>query len=880
MSTLRSAFATYLRPRRLWLVVLLVAAGAVELLSPVAHGPGHAHALANYMREHHGLYVNPSTVHWLDSHASRFHRSPTMFLAHERGGLDDVYYATAYRGSGTLWGIQHVRNLTRTSSANEDMLLVQGNYAVYTSKVGAFYDALVILDLRGEPAAWTAHWPWHARIQNAITNLQEEGRFQGFGRHRFQIEPAAKTIRLELDTQRVFAYVDHTLITLNPAHPSLHIPARLLSRPTEKGQPGVITWMVDTVRNVPWIGPAPIEWLEHRVFTVKDWFERTYYSLVDTNTSADAIADMGLSSSPSGTLLQATDPELHWPPPSLVPVIRPSARGEGEWVAVANDPFANAFAHAPPAFYQTFVRVDPERTFARVYITLWDPRQVQLHIAMGTKEPESATGETGTGMIPRDPATLRHLVAGFNGGFQALHGEFGMMAERRVYLPPKPWAATVAVFDDGSVGMGSWPAPPDERSYDEQQANEQIPDTMVAMRQNLTSVVEDEVWNPWQRWWWGAAPLAANEQTYIDRSGLCLTKEGFLAFFWGQSMGAEALGQAMLAARCVRGIHLDMNSKHTGFEFYKVFAPSEPRPPLTEALDDSKAEMPMPDAAGYMLRARKAVRTMGTMRFPRWVRRDPRDFFFLTLKPVLPGPDVTFGRQGPIQFSTAGVPHAGWPHAFARACIKLSSEACTWVVRIDPQRAHPQTQPEKGAKILGYINSIKSKHDTNSRFGVVATKTLLGWTYAIGTLAADSGHAQLVLSASPLSATSDAQNGLGIDADGFWVVIQRHARDSVPLMQRFTAMGIQHAAKLTDHGAAMVFVTPQGPVSVEGHAESNLHPEPRLALVANERPAAHVMYPDNTPLPYRRWGYAQGRRVRYFPEGPPRFRAPGMQPNE
>jgi len=66
---------------------------------------------------------------------------------------------------------------------------------------------------------------------------------------------------------------------------------------------------------------------------------------------------------------------------------------------------------------------------------------------------------------------------------------------------------------------------------------------IVEFRQNLTSVVEDGEYNPWGRWWWGAAPLNAREQTYIDRSGLCLTEEGFLVYFWGDSLGRTRSGK-------------------------------------------------------------------------------------------------------------------------------------------------------------------------------------------------------------------------------------------------------------------------------------------------------------------------------------------------
>ena len=34
------------------------------------------------------------------------------------------------------------------------------------------------------------------------------------------------------------------------------------------------------------------------------------------------------------------------------------------------------------------------------------------------------------------------------------------------------------------------------------------------------------------------------------------------------------------------------------------------------------------------------------------------------------------------------------------------------------------------------------------------------------------------------------------------------------------------------------------------------------------------MFPEVEPMPYQRWGFLQGQRVRYFPSGPPRFRTP------
>ncbi|MEZ4248826.1 MAG: hypothetical protein R3B99_11355 [Polyangiales bacterium] len=44
-----------------------------------------------------------------------------------------------------------------------------------------------------------------------------------------------------------------------------------------------------------------------------------------------------------------------------------------------------AYPNAPPGFATTFLQVDPERPFTRVYDRLRDPRQIQLRIMSGTQ---------------------------------------------------------------------------------------------------------------------------------------------------------------------------------------------------------------------------------------------------------------------------------------------------------------------------------------------------------------------------------------------------------------------------------------------------------------------------------------------------------------
>ena len=853
-----------------------------------AHGATLAEALGMALRDR-GLVVDPSCVAVIRGPHGFFRGESVLFAAHAKGELNDIYYADMNRrGTSTVITVRNVTNITRTSSANEEKLLRAGNTVFVASKVGDGFDAFLLLDTRGEPKSLTRGWPLRPRIQNAITNFQETGRFEGFGRKRYGLNEPSQSMDVKNARSNFHIHVDNAEIVVSPFQDAPFEGANIVElRPYEKSQPGVITWIVDTTRNVSWIGPKPIEWLEHTVFAIQDRIQRAKHAVVGSgNEAAEAASDLAVPSvSPETPKKRAelaiSDAESGWPPKKLEPLITPFVEGEGQWIAVADDPFVQSIANAPPAFYQTFLRADPERTYAHIYITIWDPRQVQLHVVPGTREPESATGETGTGLVPRDDETLSHFVAGFNGGFQAMHGEFGMMADGRVYLPPKPWAATVAVYDDGHVAMGSWRAPENERvEFDEESATRQIPDNMIALRQNLTSVVEDGKFNPWGRWWWGAAPEAATEQTYTHRTGLCLTSEGFMAYFWGPNMGPEALGAAMIGARCVRGMHLDMNSKHTGFEFYRLVRRGESMP-ARGPLDDSTFEGPLPNEEGahgeWIVRTRKAVRSMDPMRFPRYVHRDPRDFFYLTLRSILPGPDLDNGTH----FSVNGLPHAGWPHAFAKTDVGSGADAVT-LLRIDPNRAryfatapvdeHGATEQLRGAVLARLTHAPLAPR--SAAFGLWMARSQIGWRFQVGRPMPE-GH--VIIEGAPLSSNPDARAAIGVDANGFWIYAEKNPGSTAQLQSALAHAGVAEAISL-DPTSQLIFCDANACVNLAGEEADADQMQNSSPFYAETQAAAEVLFPDNAPLPYRHWGRLQGTRIRYFKEGAPRFVAPpGVQ---
>ncbi len=801
----------------------------------------------------------------------------------EENAPADLYYVEARLGSdGEVLGVRGLSNLTRTSSGDETTpTLVGEHHAVYLTRVGGQFNAFTVLDLRGEPETITADWPGRARLQNAITNLHDAGRTEGFGRIRYALRPAADDVQVELEDELIAVTADgaRVEVRVDTATPIAGAD-RVEVQPLEKGMPGTITWVVDTVRNLSFVGPEPIAWLESRVFAVKDWVQRRWYSVAgsETDTAAEVAAETGVTAEEARRRLELTTPrpELGWPPPALEPIVRRPAEGEGAWIPIVDDPMVRQYPNAPPHFYSTFLQVDPERPFTRVYIVLWDPRALQLRIMSGTREPESATGETAPGMVPRDPETLSRVVAGFNGGFQSLHGEFGMMSGGRVYLPPKPWSATVAVYDDGRVAMGSWLDPPEgRRHYTEHWATEQIPDGMVEFRQNLTSVVEGDQWNPWRRWYWGAAPQGDEEQVFIDRSGMCLTSEGLMAYFWGKSMGAEELGKAMLATRCVRGLHLDMNQRHTAFELYNAF-PREEAPPLDRRLrSELEFEINVPYARGWRVRGRKLVQSMTPMTFPRYIRRDPRDFFYLTLRPTLPGPDLPLA-EGPLTLQTEGLPHAGWPYAFARAGLPLGDEAPavsrrTWVVRIDPRRATPSLDQEGAGRTLALLPRLFPGRPTApGPLALFAQGELIGRRYVVADEVPDG--AEVILRGEAVS--SSTLVALGVDADGFLVYVERPADGVGPtILEALALAGVEQAIALPDEGrlAFALEAGYAGPDAYEREVDSGAP----LRFVANESPASEVLFPDVAPRPYMYWGPMQDTRVRYLRDGGPgRFQPP------
>jgi hypothetical protein len=707
-----------------------------------------------------------------------------------------------------------------------------------------------VLGLAGRDPAEYSDFTALQRTQIAIANLQQTGQTRGIIHNTFGLQPAVKSAQLEWQADGFLRVVaDGNVIVLDPLRAEALEGADFV-RPTrdERASPGnLITWSVDRVRGLPWFGDERMQWLKAIVFTGLDVANANFAQGTTSVDIKNELGDLGGSTE----VPTFTDPEIGWPPAPMKPVISPNLPGEGSWIALDRDPFITQSPGSPAAFVTSFIRPNVRRADLRVYVTLWDPRQIALHMESGTVEPVSATGERGPGVIPRTPEVMRHVVAAFNGGFQAQHGEYGMQANRIMYLPPKPYGATVMEMRDGSTAFGTWPN------------SSAIPDEVLGYRQNLTALVEFDRFNPWGRTWWGGTPPGWADTIHTARSAVCLTKENFVAYIWSMSLSADDLGGALLAAGCSYGIHLDMNPGHAGFEFYNVMPTSETRPLGRPLQTDWEAEGTVSQMPGWSFRGRRMIKGMGHMNFPRYIHREGRDFFYLTRRTTLPGANIVVpgsskdAAEG--EWRVKGLPQHGFPYAIALTTLRAEPGKPLWrVLRVDPRTLRMGTATPAAAAADGTTPeapTVLSFVGAEGRRGELGLYLHAGG-FVIAKEPPSSDEAALV---SGDRAAGGAKVGVGIhDETGMlhWVapVDLAEGAEAGAILERLgcsTRMFVRGSVRALLGGTLDLAGNP----ATGSTATSS-------RLVRGNAPGAHLMFEDTALVPYSVWQPIQAKRVK------------------
>jgi hypothetical protein len=231
-----------------------------------------------------------------------------------------------------------------------------------------------------------------------------------------------------------------------------------------------------------------------------------------------------------------------WRPIALKPL--GAANGEGLWSNYLQDVDGHTVA------YRTFIQPDPERPFTLVAIVAIDLTRTRLHFVLGTTEPAGENTQSRSGAIPQTDRAANVLLAAFNGGFQARHGQSGAMADGVMALPPKVGFGTLVIYESGRVSLGEW-----------RQGAAITPD-VTAFRQNGPLVIQAGQINPRiynnspQDWGYTVIDVSPTVRTGVGLSA----DEKTLYYFCGPSLSMEALAISMQAAGAWNAIQLDINN--------------------------------------------------------------------------------------------------------------------------------------------------------------------------------------------------------------------------------------------------------------------------------------------------------------------------------
>ena len=242
-------------------------------------------------------------------------------------------------------------------------------------------------------------------------------------------------------------------------------------------------------------------------------------------------------------------------PADLAPFRRSANHSEGVWRP------AGRRVEGTKAVYET--ALIPPGASQPAGIAWMDTRLLSARLYSGSQSPG---GGRHRYTAPVQPASARSLVAAFNGGFIMNAAKGGYYAEGRMIDPLRPGAASLVIYADGSIDVGTWGR------------DLRMTPRVVAVRQNLVALVADgrptarAASADWRQW--GAtcgAISCAHSVPGIEhqwRSGVGVTANGALVYAQGPALAPLQLASLLARAGVVRGMQLDINPDWPIFATY------------------------------------------------------------------------------------------------------------------------------------------------------------------------------------------------------------------------------------------------------------------------------------------------------------------------
>jgi hypothetical protein len=314
--------------------------------------------------------------------------------------------------------------------------------------------------------------------------------------------------------------------------------------------PGLGPALADGVRGV--VGPGPVAWAEDVVYGTEDWFNvktrgaekpKTYWDATEVAAIPTSVPD-----GHGGT--KTIDPMEGAPPPFVPPHPGVASDADGKWV-----PTRAPHEVGDVVMWKSLVHPDPKRPFAAVAVVAIDRQKTELFLVAGTDEPKSnkVPRAERPGLIPDSAGDS--LVAAFNGGFKAMHGNYGMRLGQDTFIPPRDIACTIARQPDGALTVRTFSKAPE--AWDSALWYRQTPPCLVEGGEPNPGLLFEFNKN------WGAA---VGGDTIIRRSAFGVSKDGRHFFYaLGDAVTAQSIGRAMLAVGAENAAQLDVNYSYPRF---------------------------------------------------------------------------------------------------------------------------------------------------------------------------------------------------------------------------------------------------------------------------------------------------------------------------
>lgn len=338
--------------------------------------------------------------------------------------------------------------------------------------------------------------------------------------------------------------------------------------------PGFGPWLAEGVRSIA--GPRFVAWAEDTVYGIEDWYNVRAKAddppTVYWEEPANALEPIVVMDEQGKAVV--IDPKADAPASFSPPFEKVAAKNDGTWT-----PFRLQSDTHPLSMWRSLVHPDPKRPFAAVAVVAMDLEKVQLHLVAGTDEPKSqqVARADRPGLIPDDDD--KDLVAAFNGGFRAEHGNYGMRIASSQFIAPRDIACTVGSDVVGELTIRTFSAVAADA------------DKFAWYRQTPPCLVENGEPNPgllheFNRNW-GAA---VGGDTIIRRSAIGLSKDGrYLFYALGDATTAQSIGRAMIAVGAQNAAQLDVNFSYPRFF---LFEKGQAGPSIAEGIIPSLKHAP------------------------------------------------------------------------------------------------------------------------------------------------------------------------------------------------------------------------------------------------------------------------------------------------